>query len=163
MNDIEYLDRPPATGLIIKLADYLPPVSQERPAERQECPFSDFLGAVLDGLPFVRPLAPDGRSPTLKRRDCWTDQPTDDRANDFQRGRRYARMTTAAMHSLIDASAGHDLARTISARGLELIFEAMIRDGIVRRAKGGGGSRSTLTPAMSGFLSELAPEVARKT
>jgi hypothetical protein len=69
-------------------------------------------------------------------------------------------MTTAAMHSLIDAYAGHALARTISARGLELIFEAMIRDGIVRRVKGGGGSRATLTPAMSGFLSELARYIA---
>lgn len=81
-------------------------------------------------------------------------------SRDFQRGKRYARITTAAMHSLIDAYAGHALARTISARGLELIFEAMIRDGIVRRVKGGGGSRATLTPAMSGFLSELARYIA---
>jgi hypothetical protein len=145
---------------IINLVDHLPPlVSQERPEEERLLP--DFLGALVDGLPFVRPLAPDGRSPTLERRDYWTDQPSDDGATDFQRGKRYARMTTAAMRSLVDASAGHVFARTISVRCLECIFESMIRDGIARRVKGGVGSRSTLTPAMSGFLSELAREMAR--
>jgi hypothetical protein len=116
---------------------------------------------ILADLPFVDPPMPHGadgrcRSP----QNCWNDIPTDDSQSDFDRGQRYAKMTVAAMEEHSEAYGGHKLARSISATDLEHIIESMIRDGIARREKGGRYSRSTLTSAMQGFLSELSRYVA---
>jgi hypothetical protein len=48
----------------------------------------------------------------------------------------------------------------ISASALKCVFESMIEDAIDRRNKRGKGSRTIVTSAMSGFLSELTREIA---
>lgn len=116
----------------------------------------------LDDLPFVDPAPPlrsDGRG-WRGSRNCWNVVPTDNGRDDFARGRHYAKMTIAAMQAHSANYGGHKLARSISAIDLERIIESMIRDGIARRAKGGQYSRTPVTSAMNGFLSELARYIA---
>jgi hypothetical protein len=55
---------------------------------------------------------------------------------------------------------GHKLAPSIAGIDLRPIVESMIRDGIARRNKVGRYSRSTLAPAMKGFLHELTLYIA---
>jgi hypothetical protein len=110
---------------------------------------------ILADLPFVDPPPPrraDGRIPP---QNCWNDIPTDDHKSDFARGGRYAKMTIAAIQAHSENYGGHKLALSICATDLDHIIESMIQQGIARREKGGRYSRSTLTPAMSGFLFEI--------
>ena len=109
----------------------------------------------LEGLPFVDP-EPPGFPHTRRKWNCWNDVPTDDGLNDFQRGKRYGQMVLNAM----EARSEHKLALSIAAIDLGHIIESMIRDGITRRMKGGRHSRTPVTSAMSGFLSELTRHIA---
>jgi hypothetical protein len=54
----------------------------------------------------------------------------------------------------------NEFGSVISARSLELVFESMIRDAVARQKKGGIGSRSPVTSAMSGFLRVLTHHIA---
>jgi hypothetical protein len=107
--------------------------------------------AVLDGLSFVDPAPPPG---SKLRRNCWTDKPTDSGCEDHQRGQRHAKMLLSAMR------ANDALGRVISARALEIVFESMIQDAMTRQKKGGKHSRTVITSAMTGFLSEITRVIA---
>jgi hypothetical protein len=116
---------------------------------------------VLDGLPFVGPAPPprpNGRA-RLKR-NCWNDKSTESGINDFARGRRYARMMLAAMKANSAAGGGHKLSFVVSALALESVFRSMIEDAVDRQKKDGKGSRTVITSAMYGFLSELSRDIA---
>ena len=108
----------------------------------------------LEGLPFVDPVPP--RFPHTRRKsNCWNDVPTDRQLDDYQRGERYGKMVLDAIEARSKAYDGHKLALSIAAIDLEHIVESMIRDGVARRTKSDRHSRTPVTSAMSGFLSEL--------
>jgi hypothetical protein len=117
--------------------------------------------SVVDNLPFVDP-PPSPRTGNWRhlKRNCWNDKPTESGINDFARGRRYARMMLAAMKANNVACEGHKLGFVISARALDEVFRSMLEDAVDRQKKGGKGSRTIITSAMSGFLSELSRDIA---
>jgi hypothetical protein len=78
----------------------------------------------------------------------WNDTPGFDHKADCRRGRLYAEM-------MIDAIA----ADKCGSRPLEETFEAIIKDAVARKAKGGKHAR-TLPPAVDGFLWELSKFIA---
>jgi hypothetical protein len=114
---------------------------------------------VLDGLPFIDPAKPSGPKGRLKR-NCWNDRATESGINDYARGKRYAKMVLAAMQANNKFLEGTLANGVISASALKCVFESMIEDAIDRRNKRGKGSRTIVTSAMSGFLSELTREIA---
>jgi hypothetical protein len=69
-------------------------------------------------------------------------------------------MVLDAMEARSEAYGGHKLALSIAANNLKRIIESMISDGIARRLKGGRHSRTPVTSAMNGFLSELTRHIA---
>jgi len=79
----------------------------------------------------------------------WNDTPGFDHKMDSRRGRLYAELA-------IEAIAADDC----GPRPLERVFEAIIKDAVVRKAKGGKHAR-TLPPAVDGFLWELSKFIAR--
>jgi hypothetical protein len=113
--------------------------------------------SAIDNLQFVVPIRVrvDGRVHKEKT-NYWNDTPTVDYHADMKRGEQFATETIAAIHADFEDYRGHKLARVISSRRLELIFESMISDGIKRRKEGGPGSRTNLTAAMHGFLHRFA-------
>jgi hypothetical protein len=74
----------------------------------------------------------------------------------MKRGEQFATETIKAIRADLEEYGSHKVARAISSRRLELIFEAMIDDGIRRRKEGGPGSRTNLTAAMRGFSHRFA-------
>jgi hypothetical protein len=60
-----------------------------------------------------------------------------------------------------DALSGIIANGVISARALAAVFESMIEDAVDRQKKRGKASRTIVTSAMSGFLSELSCSIAR--
>jgi len=80
--------------------------------------------------------------------------------DDYQRNKRYGQLVLDAMEVRSEAYDGHKLALSIAAIDLQHIIQSMIRDGIARRMKGGRHSRTPVTSAMSGFLSELTRHIA---
>jgi hypothetical protein len=117
---------------------------------------------VLDDLPFVDPpLPPRANGRRQLKRNRWNDKPSESGINDFARGKRYAKMMLAAMKANNAAYEDHKLGFVISARALESVFESMIGDAVDRQKKCGKGSRTIVTSAMSGFLSELSRSIAR--
>jgi hypothetical protein len=86
--------------------------------------------------------------------------PTDDSLDDYRRGERYGQMVLDAMEARSEAYGGHKLALSIAANNLKRIIESMISDGIARRIKGGQRTRTPVTSAMRGFLSELTRHIA---
>jgi hypothetical protein len=111
----------------------------------------------LEGMPFVDPRPP---IESRRRWNCWNDVPTDSGCDDYQRGRRYGRLVLDAMLDRADTYNDHKLALSICAIDLEHIIESMIRDGVARSSKGGKHSRTPVTSAMRGFLTELARHIA---
>jgi hypothetical protein len=114
---------------------------------------------VLDDLPFVDPAKPTGPKGRLKR-NCWNDKATESGVSDYWRGRRYARMMLAAMKANNKFLDGIVSNGAISADALTCVFESMIEDAVNRQKKGGKGSRTIVTSAMSGFLRELTHNIA---
>jgi hypothetical protein len=78
-----------------------------------------------------------------------SDTPGFDHKTDFRRGRLYAEM-------MIDAIADDKCC----SRPLEQTFEAIIKDAIARKIKGGKHAR-TLPPSVNGFLWELSKFIAK--
>jgi hypothetical protein len=110
--------------------------------------------SAIDNLPFVVPIeiGAEGRTHS----NYWNDTATADYHADMKRGEQFATETIKAIRTDFEEYGDHKLVRSISSRRLELIFEGMIRNGIRRRKEGGPGSRTTLTPAMHGFLHRFA-------
>jgi hypothetical protein len=79
----------------------------------------------------------------------WNDPPGFDHKTDFRRGRLYAEM-------MIDAVADDKCC----SRPLEQTFEAIIKDAVARKIKGGKHAR-TLPPAVDGFLWELSKFITK--
>jgi hypothetical protein len=114
---------------------------------------------VLDGLPFVDPAKPQRRGSRFNR-NCWNDKETESGTNDYARGRRYAKMMLATMQAnskFLDKTLPNGV---ISASALHEVFESMIKDAVDRQRSGGKGSRTIVTSAMNGFLTELTREIA---
>ena len=81
-------------------------------------------------LPFVSRIeAEDGEFNI----NFWNVQSNSDGVDDIRLGRKYAKLTIAALGNAKYGSVY---------RALELMFEAIVTDAIARRAKGGKGSRS---------------------
>jgi hypothetical protein len=113
--------------------------------------------SAIDNLPFVVPIKiREDRHAHKEKSNYWNDTATADYHADMKRGERFAMETIEAIRADFEDYGGHKLARVISSRRLELIFESMISDGIRRRKEGGPGSRTTLTAAMTGFLHRFA-------
>jgi len=79
----------------------------------------------------------------------WNDVPGFDHKTDFKRGRLFAEMTIEAI-----------AADNCGSGPLEATFEAIIKDAVARKAKGGKHAR-TLPPAVDGFLWELSKFIAK--
>jgi hypothetical protein len=116
---------------------------------------------VLDELPFVDPPpSPSAHKRSSLKRNCWNDKPTESGVNGYARGKRYAKMTLSAMQRNSNAYENTELGRVVSARALGCILESMIADALARQKKGGQGSRTIVTSAMAGFLTEITRYVA---
>lgn len=111
-------------------------------------------------MPIRRTYAPAFKSlPFVQRKNeasiCdrpitfWNDTPGFDHKTDFKRGRIYAEMTIEA---LADDNCG--------SCPLEQTFEAIIKDAVARKIKGGKHAR-TLPPAVDGFLWVLSRFIAK--
>jgi hypothetical protein len=99
-------------------------------------------------LPFVTRI--EGRDGEFNI-NFWNVQSSDG-IDDIKRGRKYAKLTIAALGNAKYASVY---------RALEMMFEAIVTDAIARRAKGGKGSRTNITSVGNGFLSELSKFIHR--
>jgi hypothetical protein len=95
--------------------------------------------SALDRLPFVTWA---GRHKT----NYWNDEPTDDGAEDYHRGKRFGSEAIATQYGTAPVVV------QLTARRIELILESIVRDGSRRYKKVGPGSRTVFTSAMEGFL-----------
>jgi hypothetical protein len=96
-------------------------------------------------LPFI--TKHDGASDCATPASFWNDVPSGNSHADFRRGKQFANQVINAIAS-----------DKCGSRPLERTFEAIIKDAVIRKSKGGKYSR-TLTPAVDAFLWELAKAI----
>jgi hypothetical protein len=102
---------------------------------------------AFKSLPFVQ--RKEGASFGDHPLTFWNDTPGFDHKTDYRRGCLYAEM-------MIEAIA----ADNCTSRPLEGTFEAIIKDAMARKIRGGKHAR-TLPPAVDGFLWELSKFIAK--
>jgi hypothetical protein len=105
-------------------------------------------------LPFV--ILKEDENPCRPAECYWCDEPSGEGHVDYKRGRAYAQLTIKAIQR--DRPRYRPYA---APHYLQSIFEAMVNDALERRRRGGKGSRTTITSAMSGFLQELSDHICK--
>ena len=105
-------------------------------------------------LPFI--VMKEGENPCRNAECYWHDEPSGEGHVDSKRGAVYAQLTIKAIQR--DRPRYRPYA---APHYLKQIFEAMVNDALERRRRGGKGSRTTITPAMSGFLNELSEHICK--